>query len=165
MNKLTFLKALISPFKPFKLKFYCGKIAVGTPYFFPRKWVKTKDKPGYMTAVPKKIGFDFVGLGWKTKWEDYDYRFEHSPVWSFVFFKWQFVIMFIAPQKDEYWTAWLYYYYNTNKKVSWKDRIEQCRKEFPITYKHYRKNPNTGETTSVETIDYYNKILKRKYLK
>ena len=40
MNKLTFLKALISPFKPFKPKFYCGRIAVGTPYFYPRKWVK-----------------------------------------------------------------------------------------------------------------------------
>ena len=165
MNKLTFLKALISPFKPFKPKFYCGKIAVGTPYFFPRKFVKNKNKPGYMTVVPRKIGFDFVGLGWKTKWENDDYRFDYAPVWSFVFFKWQIAVMFIAPQQDEYWTAWLYYYHHTDKKASWKDRIAQCRKEFPITYTHYKKNPDTGETTSIETIDYYNKILKRKYLK
>jgi len=165
MNKLTFFKALISPFKPFKPKFYCGRIAVFTPYFFPRKWVKIKDKPGYMTAVSKKIGFDFVGLGWKTKWEDTDYRFEHAPLWSFVFFKWQIAVMFIAPQQDHYWEAWLYYHRHTDKSKSWKDRIEQCRNEFHIKYKHYRKNPNTGETTDTEVVDYYNHILKSKYLK
>ena len=76
-----------SPFKPFKLKWYCGKIAVGTPYFYPRRWITNPDKPGYQTAVDKKIGFDFVGLGWKTKFESY--RFESAPLISFVFFKWQ----------------------------------------------------------------------------
>ena len=40
MSNFTFLKALNSPFKPFRLIWYCGKVAIGTPYFFPRKWVK-----------------------------------------------------------------------------------------------------------------------------
>jgi len=39
-KNLKFIKSLWSPFKPFKLKWYIGKIAVGTPYFYPRKWVK-----------------------------------------------------------------------------------------------------------------------------
>ena len=140
MKTFTFLKALNSPFKPFKLKWYCGKIAIGTPYFFPRKWVKAtperakkaaldeiekikqynklnahnkgfvkrsirpfedyyKEYLRYTYPVPKKIGFDFVGLGWKTKWSDTDYRFEWAPVWSFVFLKWQIAIMFIAPEQ------------------------------------------------------------------
>ena len=30
----------MSPFKRLKLKFYLGKTAIGTPYFYPRKWVK-----------------------------------------------------------------------------------------------------------------------------
>ena len=83
MKKFTFLRVLFSPFKPFKLNWYCGRIAIGTPYFYPRRWVKGK-------PVPKKIGFDSVRLGWKTKWRDDDYRFEWAPIWSFVFFKWQY---------------------------------------------------------------------------
>ena len=36
-KKFIFLKALNSPFKPFKFKWYIGKIAIGTPYFFSKK--------------------------------------------------------------------------------------------------------------------------------
>ena len=111
IRDFDFLRAYNSPFKPLKLQFYCGKVALGTPYFFPRKWVKAtperahqatldsikstedfnKRNPEYTRkvkpydeifadkmqcsyAVPKKIGFDFVPLGWKTKWDSY--RFE-----------------------------------------------------------------------------------------
>ena len=35
-----FLKAFNSPFKRPKLVWYIGKVALGTPIFFPRKWVK-----------------------------------------------------------------------------------------------------------------------------
>jgi len=88
MNQLTFLKILFSPFKPFKLDWYTGKISKGVPYFYPRKWVVDKEKPGYLKAIPRKIGFDFCSLGWKTKWSDDDFRFEYCPRLSFVFFKW-----------------------------------------------------------------------------
>ena len=84
IKDFDFLRAYNSPFKAPKLKWYCGKIALGTPYFFPRRWIKNPDKSGYLKAVPKKIGFDFVPLGWKTKWDSY--RFEWSPMISFVFF-------------------------------------------------------------------------------
>ncbi len=187
LKQFIFLKALNSPFKPFKLKWYIGKIAIGTPYFFPRKWVDLNEKEIEVKAqkkydkldeefktkvtlehykqqykdtqktTPKLIGFDFVGLGWKTKWSSTDYRFEHSPLISFVFFKWQIALMFIAPEPDHYWTSWLYYEYNTNKSFSKRKRIEQCQKEFPQNWTQY-KNGNK------ETINYYKFILKEKYL-
>lgn len=155
MNKFTFLKAFNSPFKPPKIKFYRGKISIGTPYFYPRKWVVNPEKPGYKKAVPKKIGFDFVGLGWKTKWSDDDYRFEWNPVWSFVFFKWQIAIMFLPVECMQYWEAWLYYHFNT--EGTQRERIEQCKKEFPLNYKGYSKEK--GEYK----INYYDVILKDKY--
>jgi hypothetical protein len=40
LQRFRWIKALWSPFKPFKIGFYAGKLAIGTPYFVPRKWVK-----------------------------------------------------------------------------------------------------------------------------
>lgn len=156
-KKFMFLKALNSPFKPFKLKWYIGKIAIGTPYFYPRKWIQSKEKKNYLTPIPKKIGFDFVELGWKTKWSDTDYRFEYSPLISFVFLKWQIAVIFSAPEPDHYWTSWLYYENNTDKSKSKRERIKQCQKEFPQNWTQH-KNQNK------ETINYYKFILKEKYL-
>ena len=156
-RKFMFLKALNSPFKPFKLKWYIGKVAIGTPYFFPRKWIKNKDKPGYLKSVPKKIGFDFVDLGWKTKWTDTDYRFEWSPLISFVFFKWQIAVVFQAPEQDHYWESWLYYEYNTDKSKAQKERIEQCQREFKQNWISWKEDKEIK-------INYYEFILKEKYL-
>ena len=110
MNKFTFLKVYNSPFKPFLPKLYIGKVAIGVPYFYPRK----------------KVGFNFVGLGYKTKWSATDYRFEWNPVWSFVFYKWQIALIFEPIECHHYWEAWLYYYYNT------KGKIDECKKEFSL---------------------------------
>lgn len=155
-KRFIFLKALNSPFKSFKLKWYIGKVAIGTPYFYPRVWKENKDKPDYLIPVPKKIGFDFVGLGYKTKWTSKDYRFEYAPLISFVFFKWQIALMFIAPESSHYWSSWLYYENNTNKSKSKRERIKQCQDEFPQNWTQY-KNGNK------ESINYYKFILKEKY--
>jgi len=159
MKVPIYLKTLFSPFKPLKLKFYFGKVALGCPYFLPRRFVKSKDKPGYKVPIAKKVGFDFVKLGWKTKWSGRDYRFEWSPKWSFVFFGFQFCISFIAPEQDHYWECWLYYDNNTDKSKSKRERIKQCREEHPCSWTSYSK---AGEK---EEIDYYEFILKNKYLK
>lgn len=190
-----YLRAYNSPFKPPKIKFYCGKIALGTPYFFPRKWVKgtpalaiksavrkmretrnwNKLNPTYarretpfrelydrllssLHPVPKKIGFDFVSLGWKTKWRSDDYRFEWSPMISFVFFKWQIAVTFVAPHEMHYWESWLYYTRETDKWDNISNRIAQCRKEAPQTWSRHN-----GDGTK-ETTNYYNLILKKKWL-
>jgi hypothetical protein len=44
LDDLRWLKVLNSPFKPFKVKLYAGKIRIGVPYFYPRKWVKGTPK-------------------------------------------------------------------------------------------------------------------------
>ena len=187
LNDLKFLKVLNSPFKPFKLKWYFGKVAIGTPYFLPRKWVNLTEKEieekaiiqynkikeefkekvtleqykqyyrGTKKAIPKKIGFDFVGLGWKIKWTDTDYRFEWSPLISFVFFKWQIAIIVKVPEEHPYWESWLYYEYNTDKSKSQKERIEQCQKEFKQDWISYKNGIKTKT-------NYYKLILKKKYI-
>jgi hypothetical protein len=195
LQSLRWIKALWSPFKPFKVSFYAGKTQVGIPYFYPRKWVKAtpklareatlkyiekeeaynrlnpnyarqikpfdelyKEHMRYTYAVPLKVGFSSCGLGYKTKWTDTDYRYEYSPVFSFVFFGYQLAIMIGSKNPDSYWTAWLYYENNTNKSKSKVERLIQCIEKFPQTYTIYPKGKK-------ETIDYYPKILRKKYLK
>jgi hypothetical protein len=132
LEKFEWMKVYFSPFKPPVPKLYIGKIAIGTPYFFPRVWKKTKDKTGYLIASPKKIGFDFVDLGWKAKWTSTDYRFEWNPVWSFVFFGYQIAITFVSIEPHHYWECWLYYSRET--KGTPKERLEQAKKGFPCVW-------------------------------
>ena len=155
MKRFEYLKVFNSPFKRPKLKWYFGKIAIGTPYFYPRKTVKDPDKPGWLKFVPKKIGFDFVGLGYKIKWSSTDYRFEWAPLISFVFFKWQIAVIVTAPEQHHYWEAWLFY--NRDTKGTPKERIEQCKEEFSLTYISHKKDGTKN------VIDYYDLILKDKY--
>ena len=190
IKDLDFLRAYNSPFKAPKLKWYCGKVTLGTPYFFPRKWVKATperahqatldsiksteefnkrnpeyarsirpydeifaSKMNYSYAVPKKIGFDFVPLGWKTKWDSY--RHEWNPMISFVFFKWQIALMFIPEHDMQYWESWLYYTRETKGTTA--ERVAQCRKKAPCTWTSHSEGKK-------ETTDYYNLILKKKWL-
>jgi hypothetical protein len=153
MSKFEWLKTYTSPFKAILPKLYLGKIAIGTPYFYPRRWVKSETK-GFQKAIPRKIGFDFVGLGWKTKWEETDYRYEWSPIWSFVFFKWQIALIFVPKDRDAYWTCWLYYHRNTDRSKSQKKRIEQARKEYPCVWRVSQTGRETME------VCYWDKILK-----
>jgi hypothetical protein len=181
LQSLRWVKALWSPFKPFKVSFYAGKLSIGTPYFFPRKWVKytsidaikaavehkanknkvqVSDKQlfemykKYSKAVPIKVGFDWCSLGWKTKWTDTDFRHEWNPVFTFVFFGYQIALTVYSPHRSHYWEAWLYYEYATDKTKSKRERIEQCRKEHNQTW-----------TVAGGEIDYYEHILRPKYLK
>jgi hypothetical protein len=175
IEKLEFLKVYNTPFKFVKPRLYIGKVAVGTPYFLPRKWVKftkmdaenaakkafedrSKIKKtleewneyflNHQKPVPKKIGFDFVGLGWKTKFGQY--RFEYSPIWSFVFFKWQIAIKFQAPEEFQFWECYLYYINEANKDLG------KAIEEFPcIWIKH-----TNGEKVE---INYWKLILKNRY--
>jgi hypothetical protein len=141
MNKLRFLSVYNSPFVRPKIKWYFGKVAVGVPYFLPKK----------------RFGFNFVGLGWKTKWDEDDFRFEWNPIISFVFWKWQVALSFVSDNMDTYWEAWLYYELRTDKTKSKMERLAQCRVKFPITNTTYEGNKKY-------VIDWYDFILKEKYL-
>jgi len=191
LQSFRWVKVLFSPFKPFKVSFYAGKTQVGIPYFYPRKWVKAtnrrateaaleeiekqkkwnelnpeharkiksfeelfNEKIKYKFAVPLTVGFSYCSLGYKTKWSDTDFRHEWNPIFSFVFFGYQIALTVYSPYRSHYWEAWLYYEYATDKTKSKCERIEQCRKEHNQTW-----------TVAGGTIDYYEFILKPKYLK
>ena len=189
------MKVYFCPFKFFLPKLYVGKVAIGTPYFLPRRFVKAtpekaheatkqhiareesynKLNPSYARTIkpyneiledkmkcsysePKTIGFDFVGLVWKTKWRSDDYRHEWNPRWSFVFFGYQIALIF-APENDcHYWECFLYYSRDTNKSKSRKERIEQAIKEFPCRWITYTNGVE-------ESICYWDLILRDNYLK
>lgn len=152
-----YLKVYFSPFIKPKLSLYVGTIRFGTPYFYPRKWVKDKNT-GNSVAVPKKIGFDFVSLGWKTKWSNTDIRFEHAPLISFVFFKWQIVLFFNVPQTSHYWESWIFYSKYTNKKESVEKRLIEAMQEYPMICTIYKQD-------SKQKVNYWNDVLKKEYLK
>lgn len=175
-------RSYFSPFKPVKWRFYLGNTKIGTPVFLPRRWrnltkaeikqraleslvdpkLKTRTLEewesyysGHMKAVPKKVGFDFVDVRWKTKWRRNDYRHEYDPVFSLVFLGYQFAIMFTAPHSPHYWECFLYYHYET--KGTWKERIAQCRKESPQKW--------TTHSNGVDkSVDYYDEVVKKRYL-
>jgi len=117
-----------------------------------------KEKMRYSFFVPMKVGFSYCGLGYKTKWTRTDYRHEWNPVFSFVFFGYQLAITIYSKEMSHYWEPWLYYYHDTDKTKSRRERIEQCRKEFPQTWTSHKH----GEEPI--TTDYYTKIIKPKYL-
>jgi hypothetical protein len=186
LESLKWVKALFSPFKPFKVSFYAGKTQVGIPYFYPRKWVKFTREDAlekatkvsqmsgsiyfgkdpntmvdefmrYTKAVPLTVGFSYCSLGWKTKYDDF--RHEWNPIFSFVFFGYQIALTVYSPYHSHYWESWLYYEYRTDKTKSKRERIEQCRKEAPQTWTSHRHDEEP------KTTDYYTLILKPKYLK
>ena len=159
MKRFTWLKVFTSPFKIPKLRLYMGKTAIGVPYFFPRKWVKCRDKPGYMKPVPLTIGFSYCDLGWKTKWTETDLRYEWSPVLSFVFFGYQIAMWPEVQHQDHYWTSWLYYELFTDKTKTKEERIAQCRIGYPNIWL-VSKLGVEGQ----ERVDYYPLILKEKYV-
>jgi hypothetical protein len=186
LQSLRWVKALWSPFKPFKVSFYAGKTKIGIPYFLPRKWVKFTREDAlekatkvsqmsgsiyfgkdpntivdefmrYTKAVPLKVGFSYCSLGWKTKYDDF--RHEWNPIISFVFFGYQIALTFYSPYHSHYWEPWLYYEYETDKTKSKRERIEQCRKEASQTWTSHKHDEEPVTT------DYYTKILRSKYLK
>jgi len=183
---------MFSPFRRLTLKVYAGKLAIGMPYFYPRKLVPVSEAEaieianeqcdkydakdiGYDYAdelqkarrtrrfVPRRFGFDYIGLGYKTKWSNTDYRFEWSPRLSFVCFRYQ-IVFTVVPKLpkdvsiDYYWESWLYYNYNTDATKTPKERIAETREERPGMITSYRKDE--GKTTYCV----WDSILKSRYL-
>ena len=111
-----------------------------------------KEKMRYDYTVSKKVGFDFVGLRWKTKYDSI--RFEYNPVWSFVAFGYQIALIFVPENCHHYWECWLYYSRHTKGAI--KARLEQAEKEFPCKW---TSHSNEGKTTT----NYWNIIIKDKW--
>ena len=167
-----YIQAFNSPFLRPSLKWYTGKVALGVPYFLPRRWRKYTKKEllekaeesfardinkfttldswisyykKYNKSVPLKFGFSSCGLGWKTKWRRDDYRFEFNPVLSFVCFGYQIAVTVVTEHSDQYWESFLAYYYETDKTKSRQERIKDCKERFPCTWSHWEE----GEKVAV----------------
>ena len=183
LEQFRWIKALFSPFTPFKVKWYVGKTQVGTPFFLPRKWVKYNNQDiqkaieehkanknkvqvsdaqlyemyyNYKKAVPLKVGFSSCGLGWKTKWDQYDFRHEWNPVISFVFFGYQIAMTVYHPHHTHYWESWLCYEYRSDKNKSKRKRVNFCRRKSPQKW-------SSGDGENKVVTDYWDLILKPKY--
>jgi hypothetical protein len=106
-------------------------------------------------SVPKKTGFDFVRLGWKTKFDSF--RWEFNPIWSFVCFGYQIALIF-APENDmHYWENYIAYEHDTDKTKSAGERVKEAMKKHPNVWTSY----NNGVK---ETIDYFKLSLKNNYV-
>jgi len=162
--KYSFLKVLNSPFRGLKLTWYFGKIVHGTPYFLPRRIIKSKTKPGYNEFIPiKYFGYQFTSLGWKTKWTATDYRFEWNPCISIVLFGKQLFIGIVPNINEEsmpdcYWEAWLMYEHDTDKTKSKLERLKELISKYSCTWTHSKGDEKVS-------VNHYKYILKEKYLK
>lgn len=140
----SWMKIYRSPFKRPKIKFYFGKIAVGTPYMPPRRWVKDGD---YLRPIKSWwFKLDFVGLGYKTKYTEFNYRHEWDPIWSLVLFGRQFAVQFTMDHRC--WESWLVYNNCTDGSV--KDRLKKCQE----------LNPNVWVDMDGNKTDYFKESLK-----
>lgn len=120
--KFGWMSIFFSPFRVPIPIFYIGKLAIGTPYMLPRVWRKSEDDR-YMTHSPRKIGFDFVPLGWKHKYDRIE--FEWNPVWSFVFWKLQIAVVWYLDGLE--WKSFITYKELTDRKNSVMGRIKEAR--------------------------------------
>ena len=107
-------------------------------------------------AEPKKIGFDFVGLRWKTKFNSF--RHEHNPVWSFVFFGYQIALIFRLEDDIHYWECFLAWEYDTDKSKSPQERLKEAKEKHRCTWTSYSNEEKI-------TTDYWTKVIRKKYLK
>ena len=138
--EFEWMKVYFSPFKPIIPRFYLGKTAIGVPYFLPRN-MKLNKETRYYEFSEKKIGFDFVGLGWKTKFNSF--RHEYNPVWSFVAFGYQIALIFIPEHDIHYFECWLAYEYDTDKSKSQKERLKEAIKKHPCVWTSYSNDEKT----------------------
>ena len=141
----SWMKIYRSPFKWPKPKFYFGKIALGTPYMLPRHWIKDCIYLKPIRAWWFKL--EFVGLGYKTKYTEFNYRHEWDPIWSLVLFGYQFAVRFTMSD-HRCWESWLVYHYCTKGSV--KDRLKKCREI----------NPNVWTDMDGNKTDYFKESLK-----
>lgn len=112
-----------------------------------------RQKQRSQKAHPTKWQIKLIGLGWKTKYDDY--RHEWNPMLSIVGFNRQFCIYIGFKEFTMnacYWEAFLYYKYETKGTI--KERVHQCRENHSVTW----GNKEKGYT------DYYEYILKKKHL-
>lgn len=82
-----------------------------------KDWIVSILGDYYWIQVGWPIKIHSNDLGWKDKWDSP--RYEHSPSWILFFFKWQFCIWWLAPNKtpDNYWEMFLWWKVYSGKDI------------------------------------------------
>lgn len=128
----------LSVFKRPSIGFYFGKIRLGTPYFYPRKWVKTEN--GSKSIPVKWLWFQTVGIGWKTKWTSDDIRFEWNPAIHFIFLGTQTVLYLKHKELNDYWGALILY--SITKGDEW-EKVRSVFRQFSFKHTYYKEGAET----------------------
>jgi hypothetical protein len=130
MNIRDIKKNIKGVFKLPVKEYYWGKIYHGTPYMSPWyfcgtiiKYKKKFDRCKSFKLFNKEFSYGWpikiikYDLGWKDKWDSP--RFEWAPSFQIWFFKWQFCMWWIAPDKDNdsYYEQVLWYLKYSQKDI------------------------------------------------
>jgi hypothetical protein len=120
-------------FKPPKKRYYFGRIAHGSPHYYPWNFNRTiltirKHRPKYLRCKYFKLfGYEIsygwpivilkLDLGWKDKYDSP--RMEWVPFFHIHFFNWQFSVFWNAPygDSDKYYEMMLWYWKYCDKDI------------------------------------------------
>ena len=161
--RFGWMDIFVSPFVCPRPIVHIGKVKVGTPYFLPRTWRPNPEKRGYLTAKPRKFGFDFVPLGWKEKFGSV--RQEWDPIWSLVLFG-KFQVVVIWHLDTRIWESYLTWKYYTNRKDG---NLVVDLSDYTLTgrlQESRTKNPNvwiSNKDGAEEKTDWFLKSLKKRF--
>ena len=194
LERFRWVKALFSPFKPFKVGLYMGKTQLGVPYFFPRKWVKATNRRATEAALEE--------IERQTKWNENNPQYTRKIKSFEEIFQEKMKCSFAVPLTVGF----------SYCSLGWKTKYDDFRHEWnpilsfvffgyqialtfyspyhshywePWLYYEYRTDKTKSKRERIEqcikeapetwtsskhneepvTTDYYTKILKQKYLK
>ena len=190
-----YLGVLNSPFVGLELKWYFGEIKYGTPYFFPRKWVKCNfedglkawDKLGehsqkaylrsqtqqewiekYTKSYTKPIPIKYFGFDYTSLgWKPKwnEYRFEWSPSISIVIFGKQLFIAILPKMGKKPGDTTRRADIYWEAYLTYKYRTDKSKSKRERLKQTMKLYSCTWLSTEKVYFNYYPLILKKKYIK
>lgn len=190
-----YLGVLNSPFVGLKLKWYFGEIEYGTPYFFPRKWVKCNfedglkawDKLGersqkaylrsqsqqewikkYTKSYTKPIPIKYFGFDYTSlgwKTKYEDIQFEWSPSISIVIFGKQLFITILPKMRKTPEDTIIRVDIYWEAYLTYKYRTDKTKSKQERLEQTMKEYSCTWGNKEKGYFNYYPLILKKKYIK
>ena len=193
LERFRWVKALFSPFKPFKVGLYAGKTQVGIPYFYPRKWVKATNRratEATLEEIERQKKWNELNPNYARKIKSFEEIFQEKMKCSFAVpltvgfsycslgwktkyddfrHEWNPILSFVF---FGYQIALTFYSpYHSHYWEPWlyyeyrTDKTKSKRERIEQCIKEAPETWSSGSGESKVTTDYYPLILKSKYLK
>src|SRR5690349_15670882 len=192
LRDFEFLKVYFSPFKPIIPRFYIGKIAIGCPYFLPRKWIKATPELARKAAlnyIKETDSFNERNPNYKRRVRDYQEVYQEKlkssyPIPLTIGFSscgmgWKTKYDSYRHEWNPIWSLVFFGYqialifrpeHDIHYWECWlaydkeTDKSLSCRERLKDCIKRYPCVWTTHSAGKEEKIDYWTKILKSKYL-